>query len=334
MSASGVRAGSAKSVLQPASVAIVGASERAKWPSQIYTNLRDFGYAGRIVLINPRQQKVFGQDCLPSLRDLPEPVDHAMVIVPATHVPGVLADAEAAGVKSATVYAAAVGDGEGEASRERGAWLKNFVATSKLRVSGPNCMGSYSYREKLFAYPNTELCSVPPGPIGGVFQSGGTMQFWLKSAAERGMSFSYAVSSGNEADLDLADFVDFLVDDPHTKQIVLFIEGIRRPRSVHARRGARTRGRQADPRDQDRRHATVAIRRTVAYRRHRRRLRCVSGDVRALRHRQLPFARRSFGSGTGLSVRTAAEGSAHRLCHHIGRHGRSALRLFRDPKAR
>ena len=112
-----MRAGSAASVLRPASVAIVGASERARWPSQIYTNLRDFGYAGRVVLINPRQQKVFGKDCLPSLRNLSEPVDHAMVIVPATHVPGVLADAEASGVKSATVYAAAVGDGEGEASR-------------------------------------------------------------------------------------------------------------------------------------------------------------------------------------------------------------------------
>ena len=92
-------------------------------------------------------------------------------------------------------------------------------------------MGSYSYRERLFAYPNTELCSVPPGPIGCIFQSGGTLQFWLKSAAERGMGFSYAVSSGNEADLDLADFLDFLVDDPHTKQIVLFIEGIRRPQA-------------------------------------------------------------------------------------------------------
>jgi acetate---CoA ligase (ADP-forming) len=217
------------SVLQASSVAIVGASERARWSSQIYSNLRQFGYGGRIALVNPRQRQVFGEVCLPSLRDLSEPVDHAMVIVPAANVADVLSDAEAAGVKSATVYAAAVGDGEGEASRKRGAWLKNFVANSKLRVSGPNCMGSYSFREKLFAYPNTELCSVPPGPIGGVFQSGGTLQFWLKSAAERGMRFSYAVSSGNEVDLDLADFVDFLVDDPHTKQIVLFIEGIRHP---------------------------------------------------------------------------------------------------------
>ena len=235
MAQSDVSIRSPASMLRASSVAIVGASERARWASQIFSNLRQFGYGGRVVLINPRQREVFGEPCLPSLRDLSDPVDHAMVIVPAPHVADVLRDAEAVGVKSATVYAASVGDGESEASRQRGAWLKNFVATSRLRVGGPNCMGSYSYREKLFAYPNTELCNVPPGSVGGVFQSGGTLQFWLKSAAERGLRFSYAVSSGNEADLDLADYLDFLVDDPHTKQIVLFIEGIRRPQAfMHA----------------------------------------------------------------------------------------------------
>src|SRR6202167_3808313 len=126
------------SMLRASSVAIVGASERARWPSNIFSNLRQFGYGGRIVLINPRQQKVFGEDCLPSLRELSEPVDHAMVIVPAPHVADVLTDAEAAGVKSATVYASAFGDGESEASRARGAWLKEFLANSRLRVSGPN----------------------------------------------------------------------------------------------------------------------------------------------------------------------------------------------------
>jgi acetate---CoA ligase (ADP-forming) len=217
------------SVLTASSVAIVGASERARWASQIFANLRQFGYGGRISLVNPRSQKVYDEPCYPSLRELPEPVDHAMVIVPAAGVAEVLKDAEAAGVKSATVYASAFGDGESEQSRARGAWLKQFLATSKLRVCGPNCMGSYSYRERLFAYPNTELCHVPPGSIGGIFQSGGTLQFWLKSAADRGMRFSYAVSSGNEVDLDLADYLNFLVDDPETKQIVVFIEGIRRP---------------------------------------------------------------------------------------------------------
>ena len=157
------------SVLQASSVAIVGASERARWASQIFANLRQFGYGGRIYLVNPRQQKVYGEPCYPSLRELSEPVDHAMVIVPAAGVADVLTDAEAAGVKSATIYASAVGDGESEPSRARGAWLKEFPATSKLRVSGPNCMGSYSYRERLFAYPNTELCSVPPGPSAASF---------------------------------------------------------------------------------------------------------------------------------------------------------------------
>src|SRR5579862_567788 len=107
-------------MLSAGAVAIVGASERARWPSHIFANLREFGYAGRIYLVNPRQQKVYGERCYPSLRDIGEPVDHAMVIVPAPHVTGVLADAEAAGVKSATIYAANVGDGENEDSRQRG----------------------------------------------------------------------------------------------------------------------------------------------------------------------------------------------------------------------
>ena len=322
------------SMLRAASVAIVGASERARWASQIFGNLRQNGYGGKIHLVNPRQQTVYGERCFPSLRDIGEPVDHAMVIVPAANVADVLTDAEAAGVKSATIYASAVGDGESEPSRARGAWLKNFLADSKLRVSGPNCMGSYSYREKLFAYPNTELCKVPPGPVAGIFQSGGTMQFWLKSASDRGLRFSYAVSSGNEADLDLADFLDFMVDDPHTKQIVLFIEGIRRPQAFMRAAARALRSRQAGAGDQDRRHAEIAHGGALAYRRHRRRLCGLSGDVRALRHRQLPLARRSCGMHAGVPVRPAAEGPAHRLRHHFGRHGRSALRLCRDRRRR
>src|SRR5438445_3157477 len=93
---------SAVSTLQAKSVAIVGASERARWPSEIYKNLREFGYPGRIALINPRQTQVYGERCHPSLRDVPEPVDHALVIVPAAAVAAVLTDAEETGVTSAT----------------------------------------------------------------------------------------------------------------------------------------------------------------------------------------------------------------------------------------
>src|SRR5436189_3195325 len=133
---------SAVSTLQAKSLVIVGASERARWPSEIFKNLREFGYGGRIELVNPRQTEVFGQRCFPSLRALPEPVDHALVIVPAAAVPDVLTDAEETGVKSATVYASMMGDGEEPESKARGAWLSDFVAKSRLRVAGPNCMGA------------------------------------------------------------------------------------------------------------------------------------------------------------------------------------------------
>ena len=226
---------SAVSTLKAKSLAIVGASERARWPSDIFRNLREFGYPGRIALVNPRQTKVFGQHCYPSLKELPEPVDHALVIVPAAAVPGVLADAQDAGTGSATVYASMIGDGDDPESKKRGAWLADFVAKSRLRVAGPNCMGAYSYRERLFGYPNTELCRLAPGPVACIFQSGGTIQFWMKAAAERGLRFSYCITSGNEPDLGLADYLNFVIDDPDTRQVVLFIEGIRRPEAfMHA----------------------------------------------------------------------------------------------------
>ena len=91
--------------------------------------------------------------------------------------------------------------------------IKEFVKNSKLRVSGPNCMGQFSYREHLFAYPNTELCRVPAGSVGCAFQSGGTLQFYMKTSSDRGLRFSYGVTTGNEVDMDIADFMNFYVDD-------------------------------------------------------------------------------------------------------------------------
>src|SRR5262249_58432266 len=124
-----------------------------------------------------------------------------------------------------------MGDGNSPESKRRGTWLKDFLAGSSLRIAGPNCMGAHSYHERLFAYPNRELGNFPAGSVAAIFQSGGTLQFWLRTGADRGLRFSYGITSGNEADLDLADYLNYLVDDPRTYQIALFIEGIRRPQA-------------------------------------------------------------------------------------------------------
>jgi acyl-CoA synthetase (NDP forming) len=237
VSGEGVMFRSLETVLRAKSIAMVGASERAPWARIMYRNLRDNGFPGRLVLVNPRQKEVFGEACVPSLRDAPEPVEHAMVIVPAPAVAGVLTDADAAGVKTATIYSAAMGDGPDPESHKRGVWLKDFLGRSGIKVAGPNCMGAYSYRERQFAYPNMELCKFPAGSVAAVFQSGGTLQFWMRSCADRGLRFSYGITSGNEISFDLADYLNFLVDDPHTKVIALFIEGLRRPGAFMAAAG-------------------------------------------------------------------------------------------------
>lgn len=225
---------SPRTVLSARSVAIVGASERGRWPAQIIQNLKNSRYPGQVYLVNSRQAHVFGERCFASLRDLPETPEHAMVIVPSAAVPGVLEDAEARGIASATIYAAGLGDGDDPESRTRGLWLRDFLGRAKLRISGPNCMGAMSYRERLFAYPNGGLAELEPGPVGVIFQSGGNLQFFMQVAGERGLRFSYGVSTGNEPDLDLADYLNYVVDDEATRTIVLFIEGIRRPQAFMA----------------------------------------------------------------------------------------------------
>jgi acetyltransferase len=216
-------------LLNPASVAIVGASERAKWATQIFGNLRAFGYPGKVYPVNPRLTEVWGSKCYPDLAALPEPPEHALVIVPAAAVQAVLETGVKAGLRSATIYASQIGEGEDPEIVARGVALKGLIDQSGLLVCGPNCMGANALRERCFGYPNTELCALTPGSVGMVTQSGGTLQYLGQAGAQRGVKFSYMISSGNEINLDLADYVNFLVDDPHTRVITLFIEGIRRP---------------------------------------------------------------------------------------------------------
>jgi acetyltransferase len=216
-------------LFRPASIAIVGASERAKWPGQIFRNLRDHGYPGRIYPVNPRLREVWGTRCYPDLASLPEPPVHAMVIVPAPVVQGVLETGVAAGLTSATVYAAQLGEGNDPEIVARGAALKALIDRSRLTICGPNCMGINAMRERNFGYPNADLCALTPGSVAFITQSGGTVQYIATMGAHRGVNFNYLVSSGNELSVDLADYLNFLAENDTTRVIALFIEGIRRP---------------------------------------------------------------------------------------------------------
>ena len=222
---------SAEAFFRPRSVAIVGASETGAggWPRAIFANLEYAGFPAEVYLINPRREELWGRKVYPDFASLPEPVDLALTIVPAEAIPGVLADVVAHGLKSALIYAARFGEGGDAEGEKRAAAIRALCDEKGLVVCGPNCMGAMAFPKNLLFYPAVRIRGMPVGSTGVAFQSGGTFMFWLQRAAERGLGFSYAVSSGNELNLDLADYINFMVDDPDTKMIACMVEGIRRP---------------------------------------------------------------------------------------------------------
>jgi acyl-CoA synthetase (NDP forming) len=230
---------SVEHLLRPKSIAIIGASDssRGGWAREIYENLEFSGFPAKLYLVNPKRSELWGRPVFPNFAAIPEPVDLALTIIPSPAIPETLAEAAANGLKCALIYAAQFGEGGDAEGQRRADAVRALSEKYGLRVSGPNCMGSVALRENLLLYPSTRVRGLRPGSVGVVFQSGGTFQFWLQQASLRGLDFSYAVSSGNELDLDLADYISFLVDDPHTRIIACMVEGIRRPKAFMAAAG-------------------------------------------------------------------------------------------------
>jgi acyl-CoA synthetase (NDP forming) len=223
----------AKDLLLARSVAIIGASPSGPWPRTIFQNLKRGGYKGQIFLVNPKYSELWEQRCFPNLSALPEVPDHVLLLTSAAAVLPSLEEAAALGVKSGTVYSTSFGEGTGSESIERGRMLREFCERTRFVCCGPNCMGSMSVSEGFWTIP-VDLAHIRPGPVGLIFQSGGSLSNWLRAAGERGIGFTYAISSGNEVSLDLVDYLSFLIDDPNTRIINLFIEGIRRPEAFIA----------------------------------------------------------------------------------------------------
>jgi acyl-CoA synthetase (NDP forming) len=223
-------------LLRPQSIALIGASDssRGGWAERIYDNLALMDFPVRLHLVNPNRGEAWGRPCYPNFAALPEPVDLALAIIPSDAVPATLEEAAQHGLRCALVYAAQFGEGGDPHGAARARALIELRDRYGLRICGPNCMGVLSVREKLLLYPASRIRCVEPGPVGLVFQSGGTFQYWLQQASLRGLGFSYCVSSGNELDLDLADYLEFLIADEHTRIVVCLVEGIRRPAAFMA----------------------------------------------------------------------------------------------------
>jgi len=218
-----------ENLLSARSVAIVGASPKGRWPMGIYRNLKKAKYGGKLFLVNPNYKEIAEDPCYPNIAALPEAPEHLLMLIPTKAVLSTLEEAAKLGSKAATVYSAGFGEGDDPEGKKRGQALRDLCERTGMVACGPNCMGSFSLQEGLWSFP-TAVPLLKKGPVGLIFQSGGSLGNWIKGASERGIGFTYAVSSGNETSLDLVDYLSFLVDDETTKLIALMVEGIRRPR--------------------------------------------------------------------------------------------------------
>jgi acetyltransferase len=211
----------------PRSIAIIGASpHRMKPGGRPLVGLRSSSYAGAVFPVNPAYEEIEGERCYPSVLDIPHEVDMAIVSVPATVALESLRQCAEKGVKAAVIFSAGFAEmgGEGEALQQQ---LTDLARESGMRLLGPNCLGLMNLSNSVlasFAYI-MDLEPVTPATLAFVTQSGAFGAMIYADATAAGVGFSSFTSVGNEADCEFSDFVDYLLDDPHTQVIGGYLEG-------------------------------------------------------------------------------------------------------------
>jgi acyl-CoA synthetase (NDP forming) len=210
----------------PRSIAIVGASEEAYWSRNAFANLPVIGFSGRVVPVNPKRARVFGLDCIASLRTLDAPVDLAYIAAPTGAIPSVLEDAGAAGVRNAVVIAAGFGE-SGAAGKTAQLGLVEQARRLGITLLGPNCPGFLNVTDGVAAYGQQIPVGLQKGGVGVVLQSGALTTVMLKFSIAHAIGLSKVVCLGNEAIVRAADVLDYLIDDAETRVIAMFLEQIR-----------------------------------------------------------------------------------------------------------
>lgn len=215
-------------VLRPASVAVIGASNN---PTRIggrpVRYLREAGFSGMVYPVNPNHTLVQGLRAYPNIDDVPEPVDLVIVAVPAQAVLGTVQACAAKGVKAAIIFSAGFAE-----TNERGRTiqenLRELAICSGMRILGPNCLGAYNAETGFFATFSTTLEDgyPTPGSVGLVSQSGAYGSHLSLLARKRGLGVRYWVTTGNEADISVPEVIGWMVTQPEISVIVAYAEGI------------------------------------------------------------------------------------------------------------
>jgi len=216
------------SLLAPDSIAIIGASaDEGRHNGRPIANLERTGYTGRVYPVTPREGDVRGHRSYRTIGDVPERVDLAYVLVRADLVEQIVEECAAAGVRNLVVNSsgfAEEGD-DGRAAQER---IRETAWRAGMRVIGPNCIGLLSVPDNVVSVTTLNITTeYTPGDVSIVSQSGGMGTNIFNRAQGEGVGVRAMLSLGNEADVDIADAVEALADDPLTSTILLYVEQLR-----------------------------------------------------------------------------------------------------------
>lgn len=214
-----------KAFLTPHSVAVIGASRKVgKVGHEVVRNLLRYGYPGKIFPINPGATKILGLKCYPSVKDVEENVDLGVVAVPAKIVATVAEEAGEKGLRGLIVISAGFRE-IGSEGLEREKELLRICRKHRMRLLGPNCLGLINTFTPLNASFASQM--PPKGNIAFMSQSGALCSAVLDWAASERVGLSNLISLGNMADMDETSFMQLLVEDPNTKVILVYIEGVK-----------------------------------------------------------------------------------------------------------
>lgn len=215
-------------IFYPRSMAVIGASGSAsfKFGSLFLASLKGFGFKGEIYPVHPKAGEILELKAYSNVKDIPADVDFASISVPADIVPSVLEDCVEKGVKAVEIFTA----GFSETGEEKKAILEKKISAiaeeSGIKIIGPNCFGVYCPASGLTLLPGYDFPK-ESGPVAFIGQSGGYAVNFCAEGKGLGIRFSKVVSYGNACDLNEVDFLEYLAEDPETKIVAAYIEGVK-----------------------------------------------------------------------------------------------------------
>ncbi len=213
-------------LLRPRSVALIGATDRSRWSRGTFDNLINRNYAGAVYLVSRRGGTVHGRPAVTSCAEIGEPLDLGLLMVPTAAIEEAVADLAVSGARAAVALTSGFAEtgAEGAEHQQR---LATLVRQHGISLLGPNCLGFVNFLDNVPVWTGSFRAPSRPGPIAIIAQSGATAAFICSLAQQHEIGISHMISTGNEADLDAAAFIETLIDNPEVRAFALFAETIR-----------------------------------------------------------------------------------------------------------